>query len=128
MIGGLTFGLGTAPLRAGFAEALAITHGDQGIKVSAVCPQYVATPMLGYAEGDDISALPGVISPREVAESVLQGIDEERFLILPHPQVEKFCQHKAADHDRWIRGMRRLRGKIIAETGTTRLKSMHKLI
>lgn len=111
-----------------FAEALAITHGDQGIKVSVICPQYVATPMLGYEAGNVAAELPGVISPQDVAESVVQGIDEERFLILPHPQVATFCQHKAADHDRWIKGMRRLRSKIVDEVGTTQLESLHKLI
>ena len=112
----------------GFAEALAITHGDDGIKVSVICPQYVATPMLGYEDDDQSSAPPGVITPQQVAESVVEGLEEERFLILPHPDVEKFRQHKAADYDRWIRGMRRLRSNIISEIGTTRLEDMHKLV
>ena len=112
----------------GFAEALAITHGDDGIQVSVICPQYVATPMLGYSEEDDYQEFPGVLGPKEVAESVVIGLKEERFLIFPHPQVEKFHQKKAADYNRWIQGMRRLRHKIIDEIGNTNLKSMHKLV
>ncbi len=111
----------------GFAESLAITHGDDGIVVSIICPQYVATPMLGYAEGDDYSTSPGVISPEQLADTVMAGVEQERFLILPHPQVDKFRAHKA-DYDRWITGMRRLRGKIIKELGSTQLESMHKLV
>jgi len=112
----------------GFAQALAITHGDDGIKVAVICPQYVATSMLGYADGDDFSESPGVLSPEEVANSVIEGLEAETFLILPHPEVETYRQHKTADYDRWIKGMRRLRRKIIHETGTTRLESLHKLV
>lgn len=65
----------------GFAESLSITHGDDGIKVSVICPQYVATPMLGYNEGEGIDQYPGVISPEQVAASVVQGIEAEQFLI-----------------------------------------------
>ena len=112
----------------GFAESLSITHGDDGIKVSVVCPQYVATPMLGYGEGDAIDQYPGVISPQRVAESVVQGIDAERFLILPHPEVERFIQFKTADYDRWLGGMRKLRRNIMKQIGSTRLEDMHKLV
>ena len=112
----------------GFAEALAITHGDEGIQVSVICPQYVATPMLGYEEGEDFGGYPGILGPEQVADSVIKGLEEERFLILPHPQVEKFHRHKATDYDRWIRGMRRLRSNIIDQTGATNLASMHKLV
>lgn len=112
----------------GFAESLAITHGDDGVKVSVVCPQYVATPMLGYDEGDDLGNNPGVISPQQLADSVLAGLQEERFLILPHPEVENYRQRKSADYDRWISGMQRLRRKIIDETGATRLESIHRMI
>jgi NAD(P)-dependent dehydrogenase (short-subunit alcohol dehydrogenase family) len=112
----------------GFAESLAITHGDDGIKVSAVCPQFVATSMLGYDEGDVIDAEQGIIGPDQVADSVIAGLQEERFLILPHPQVETYRQNKAADYDRWIRGMRRLRARIIDDLGTTDIKAVHKLV
>ncbi len=112
----------------GFAESLSITHGDDGIKVSVVCPQYVATPMLGYGEGEDTDQFPGVISPDQLAETVVAGIEAEKFLILPHPDVAQFIQYKTADYDRWVGGMRKLRRKIVSEIGSTNLEQMHKLI
>lgn len=93
---------------AGFAESLAITHGDDGIKVSMVCPQAVRTRMLGDTDGAS-AGVDGIISPEELAQSVIEGLAEERFLILPHPQVEQYRQNKAANYDRWIGGMRKLR-------------------
>lgn len=111
----------------GFAESLAITHGDDGIKVSVICPQFVATPMLGYGEGEGAPDNPGVISPDQVADAVIDGLAEERFLILPHPEVDKDRQHKG-DYDRWIGGMRKLRRTIVEKTGRTRLEEIHKLI
>ena len=112
----------------GFAESLSITHGDDGIKVSVICPQYVATPMLGYETGEGIDQYSGVISPDQVAEAVIEGIDAEQFLILPHADVEQFIQFKAANYDRWLGGMRKLRRKIINEVGSTQLSEMHKLV
>ena len=112
----------------GFAESLAITHGDQGIKVSAICPQYVATPMLGYDEGAKTGDLPGLLTPDDVAAAVVQGLVAETFLILPHPEVAKFHQFKGSDYDRWLGGMRKLRRKILNEIGSTDLVKMHKLV
>jgi NAD(P)-dependent dehydrogenase (short-subunit alcohol dehydrogenase family) len=112
----------------GFAESLAITHGDDGIKVSVICPQYVATAMLGYQQGDDFSEYPGVISVEQLTETVIAGLREERFLILPHSQVEQYCARKFADYDRWIIGMRRLRANIVKQLGSTRIEGMHKLV
>ncbi len=96
----------------GFAEALAITHGDQGIRVSVLCPQGVATPM---TEGKEYSpqAGDGMLQPEDVAESVIEGLDEERFLILPHPQVSTYMQRKTSDYDRWLKGMCRYRRKFL---------------
>jgi NAD(P)-dependent dehydrogenase (short-subunit alcohol dehydrogenase family) len=101
-----------------FAEWLAMTHGDQGLRVSALCPQGVNTPMLNppgaTPQGDDrigqsaVKAAGGVLEPDQVADVVVEGIDAERFLILPHPEVAEFVRRKAADHDRWLGGMRRL--------------------
>jgi NAD(P)-dependent dehydrogenase (short-subunit alcohol dehydrogenase family) len=93
----------------GFAEALAITHGDDGIKVSCLCPQAVATRMIGSVEDGGTAGVDGVISPDDVAEAVVQGIAEERFLILPHPEVATYRERKTADYDRWLSGMRKLR-------------------
>ena len=112
----------------GFAESLSITHGDDGIGVSVICPQYVATPMLGYDAGEGIAQYPGVISAEQVAEAVVNGIDAEQFLILPHAEVEQFIQFKAGNYDRRLGGMRKLRRKIVDEIGSTRLEDMHKLV
>lgn len=102
----------------GFAEALAITHGDDGIHVCLVCPQAVATRMIGVDEDTEIedgqggfggNDVDGILSAEYVADCILAGIEEERFLVLPHPQVSTYFQRKADDHDRWIGGMRRFR-------------------
>jgi NAD(P)-dependent dehydrogenase (short-subunit alcohol dehydrogenase family) len=97
----------------GFAESLAITHGDQGIKVSVLCPQGVATAMLAEAGSGAPQNLDGVLTPDEVADSVIDGLAAERFLILPHPVVLSYMQRKTADYDRWLGGMRRLRLKVL---------------
>jgi NAD(P)-dependent dehydrogenase (short-subunit alcohol dehydrogenase family) len=91
-----------------FAEWLAITYGDQGIKVSCLCPMGVKTPLLDSA--DEFHALldPLAIEPEQVADAVVEGLAEERFLILPHPEVAQFLRNKATDYDRWIGGMRKL--------------------
>jgi NAD(P)-dependent dehydrogenase (short-subunit alcohol dehydrogenase family) len=94
----------------GFAEAVAITHGDQGIKVSVLCPQGVDTPMVAGIADSPLAA-EGLLKPEAVADCVIEGLQTERFLILPHPQVREYVQRKAADHDRWLNGMRRLRRK-----------------
>jgi len=91
-----------------FAEWLAVTYGDRGIKVSCLCPMGVKTPLLDSA--DEFHALldPLALEPDEVAEAVVVGLAQERFLILPHSEVETFFQNKANDYDRWIGGMRKL--------------------
>jgi NAD(P)-dependent dehydrogenase (short-subunit alcohol dehydrogenase family) len=95
----------------GFAEALAITHGDDGVRVSCLCPQAVATRMIGAVEDGGTAGVDGVITPEDVAEAVIAGLGEERFLILPHPEVATYRERKTADYDRWIGGMRKLRRK-----------------
>ena len=96
-----------------FAEWLAIAHGDAGIKVSCLCPQGVRTQMLLGADGKRESFLrAGALEPEEVAECVIAGLAEERFLILPHPEVAEYFQHKADDYERWLRGMRRLNEQV----------------
>lgn len=94
----------------GFAEALAITHRRDNIGVSILCPQAVDTPMIRGARGSQ--AVDGVMSPQDVAGCVAEGLAQESFLILPHPQVLTYMQRKAGDYDRWIGGMVRLRERI----------------
>ena len=93
-----------------FAEWLSIAYGDRGIKVSALCPQGVKTDMLKRAEESTGRFLAdGALEPEQVADDVVRGIEEERFLILPHPEVAEYVRRKAGDPDRWLRGMRRFR-------------------
>jgi NAD(P)-dependent dehydrogenase (short-subunit alcohol dehydrogenase family) len=93
------------------AEWLAINYRDQGIRVSCLCPQAVNTPMLqvatvGSAGMESMRASGAVLEPADVAEAVVEGLREERFLILPHPEVAHYMQRKAADPDRWLERMR----------------------
>lgn len=109
----------------GFAESLDISHRDDGIRVSVLCPQYVATPMLGYAN-DAASDVDGVITVEQLAQTVIEGIEDERFLILPHPQVADYIAAKAGNYDRWLGGMRKLRRKVIEKAGSTRAKEIYR--
>jgi len=96
-----------------FAEWLAITYRDRGIKVSCLCPQGVRTNMLEGTEGPIRDLLrEHAIEPEAVADAVVKGLAEERFLILPHPEVAEYFRRKAEDYDRWLRGMRRLRASL----------------
>jgi NAD(P)-dependent dehydrogenase (short-subunit alcohol dehydrogenase family) len=94
------------------AEWIAITYGDAGIKASCLCPLGVRTPMLEMALDDQVGAAAlladEVLEPSDVAEAVVAGIRDERFLILPHEIVGKYVALKGADHERWLTGMRRL--------------------
>jgi NAD(P)-dependent dehydrogenase (short-subunit alcohol dehydrogenase family) len=95
----------------GFAECLAIAHREQGIRISVLCPQGVDTPMLrSLPEG--AQNIDGVLSPEAVADAVIDGLDRESFLILPHPQVATYIRRKAEDYDRWLAGMRKLRHRL----------------
>ena len=95
-----------------FAEWIAITYGDSGVKVSALCPQFVNTPLLEGSESFKALGANHTLEPTEVANAVVSGLNEERFLILPHPEVEKFFQNKATDYDRWLGGMRKLQRSV----------------
>jgi NAD(P)-dependent dehydrogenase (short-subunit alcohol dehydrogenase family) len=93
-----------------FAEWLSITHGDQGIKVSCLCPQGVRTAMLGDGGGALLG--PTAIEPEDVAQAVVDGLRAEQFLILPHPEVREYFRRKGDDYDRWLKGMRRLQSRV----------------
>lgn len=137
---GLLTQLGSAPYAVtkhavvALAEWLAITHGDAGIRVSALCPQGVWTAMTGAPEeeeeageeggGRDAGAAmdagfaeatagrDGMLQPSEVARCVLEGIADERFLILPHPVVAEYEVRRATDRERWLRGMRKVQSQV----------------
>ncbi|HKA84205.1 MAG TPA: SDR family NAD(P)-dependent oxidoreductase [Acidimicrobiales bacterium] len=110
------------------AEWLAITYGGQGITVSCLCPMAVDTAMLRRGAGSAIegaadptaraetqaAAVAGILAPERVADAVVAGIRDERFLILPHPEVATFEQRRAADRDRWLAGMRRLSAALVS--------------
>ena len=89
-----------------------MTYGDRAIKVSALCPQGVRTDMLRRAAyGGRTFLLDSALHPDQVADAVVRGLAEERFLILPHPEVAEYFRRKASDYDRWLRGMRKLRAQ-----------------
>jgi NAD(P)-dependent dehydrogenase (short-subunit alcohol dehydrogenase family) len=124
---GLLTQLGSAPYSVtkhavvGLAEWLSITHGDAGVRVSCLCPQAVATAMTGGARasvGEDgvqsTAGRDGILSPEQVAEVVVEGLRDERFLILPHPEVATYEQRRAGDRERWLRGMRRVWAQMAA--------------
>jgi NAD(P)-dependent dehydrogenase (short-subunit alcohol dehydrogenase family) len=100
----------------GFAEAVAIRHGDEGIQVSVLCPQAVATNMLDLATGPGAEEnvfggadADGIATPEHVADTAVEGVRAGKFMITPHPEVIGYLQHKANNYDRWIGGMRKLR-------------------
>src|SRR3954451_873641 len=124
---GLLTQIGSAPYAVtkhaavAFAEWLSVTYGDRGVRVSCLCPQGVNTPMLQAGVATDeapkatdvVRAAGNVIEPEQVADVVVEGLREERFLILPHPEVLTYFQRKGSDYDRWLAGMRRLQAAIV---------------
>lgn len=113
-IGSASYGV-TKHAAIGFGEWLAITHGHQGIKVSVLCPQAVRTAMLTDNESTRAASVDGLMEPEELAETVIDGLRAERFLILPHPEVLEYMRRKTADYDRWLRGMNRLQERLAAK-------------
>ncbi len=109
---GLLAQIGSAPYSVtkhaavSFAEWLAITHGDEGLKVSVLCPQGVATAMTADIDTSTV-AKDGMLTAEAVAQITLDAIEEERFLIMPHPQVADYIKQKGSDPERWITGMQR---------------------
>ncbi len=110
---GLLAALGSGPYTVSkaaavkLAEFLSITHGDDGIKVSVLCPQGVNTAMAPKSLGD--GQTDGIIEPEQLAQTVVETLREERFYVLPHPEVGEYVRRKGNDVDRWLGGMRRLR-------------------
>lgn len=113
---GLLSQIGSAPYAVtkhaavGLAEWLAITHGDQGIKVSVLCPQAVRTAMTAGNEGG-VASIDGMMEPEVLADEVIRALDREDFLILPHPEVIEYMRKKTGDYNRWIAGMQKLNRK-----------------
>jgi NAD(P)-dependent dehydrogenase (short-subunit alcohol dehydrogenase family) len=104
----------------GFSESLAIDYGDEGIKVSVVCPQAVATRMIGIEDDSDSmeggfggNEIDGIMKAEDVADIIVEQALAGKFLILTHDPVTTYVQRKATDHDRWISGMRKLRQKVL---------------
>lgn len=111
----------------GFAEWLSVTYGDAGIRVSCLCPMGVETALLraGEHSGDTlgmaatraVTSAGAVLTPDEVGELVLAAVDDERFLILPHPEVLDMYRRKGADYDRWLAGMRHYQARLLESAG-----------
>ncbi|MGC5021788.1 SDR family oxidoreductase [Micromonospora sp. DT47] len=126
---GVLTAVGDAPYTAtkhaavGLAEWLAITYRDRGVRVSALCPQGVDTPMLadgltaGHLGARVIAASGAVLTPDQVADAVIAGLAEERFLILPHPEVAGYALRRAEDPDGWQAGLRKLVRRLRAGAG-----------
>jgi len=124
---GLLMQIGSAPYTltkhaaVAFAEWLAVTYGDRGVRASCLCPQGVNTAMFNAGDSRDgvggagieaVRAGGDVLEPETVADVVVQAVAEERFLILPHPEVLTYWQRKTSDIDRWLAGMRRLQARV----------------
>ncbi len=111
-------------------EFLSITYGDKGIVVSMLCPQAVETNILANSpdrtgNGDSERGTPGaaagdgVLAPSQLADTVIEAMAEERFLVLPHPEVQTYRERKASDIDRWLSGMRRFQSRLFAGSAAT---------
>lgn len=113
---GLLSQVGSAPYSVtkhaaiGFAEWLSISYGNKGIKVSVLCPQAVRTAMTAGGDGG-VAGLDGMLEPEKLADTVIETLEKERFLVLPHPEVLTYMRRKTDDYDRWLGGMRRLHEK-----------------
>ncbi len=135
---GLLTQLGSAPYAVtkhaavAFAEWLSVTHGDQGLVVSCLCPQAFTSNLLstsrrelgtaelpdaedGWTGGSAQAAVDGVLTSDQVAQAVLAAVGTEQFLILPHPDVATYEQRRAGDRERWLRGMRRMQARLTGQ-------------
>lgn len=115
---GLLSQIGSAPYSVtkhaavSFAEWLSITHGDDGLKVSVLCPQAVRSAMTAGHE-DGVASVDGLIEADAVADACISAIAEERLYVLPHPKVAEYTLRRAEDPDRWVAGMRKLQKNFI---------------
>ena len=107
-IGSVTYAV-TKHAAVALDEWLSITYGDRGIKVSVLCPQAVRTAMT--ANGPGVAGVDGMIEPEIAVDAVVETLREERFLVLPHPEVAEYIKRKTSDYDRWLTGMRRLQAQ-----------------
>lgn len=105
-VGAAPYGV-TKHAAVGLAEWLALSHGDQGIHVSVLCPQAVRSEMTRGHE-DSVASLDGLLEPEVVADACVKAINDETFLVLPHPEVLGYMRLKTENYDRWIGGMRKL--------------------
>lgn len=121
---GLLAQIGSAPYSVtkhaavAFAEWLSITYGGRGLRVSCLCPQGVNTDMLHAGDdldqgGNVVRDVGVVLEPADVADVVAEAIDDERFLILPHPEVATYTALKGTEHERWLAGMRKLQRRVL---------------
>jgi NAD(P)-dependent dehydrogenase (short-subunit alcohol dehydrogenase family) len=117
MIGAAPYSV-TKHAAVGFAEWLSVTYGGRGIAVQAICPQGVQTRMLEQAGPlKDLLSRDQALTPEQVAEVWVASLEDDRFLVLPHPEVAGYYAARAADTDRWLAGMRGLQAKIDDLTG-----------
>jgi NAD(P)-dependent dehydrogenase (short-subunit alcohol dehydrogenase family) len=132
---GLLTQLGSAPYAVtkhaavALAEWLSVSYGDQGIRVSCLCPQAFTSnllstsvrelggaPLAGSTSGGSAqAAIDGVLTAEQVADYALDAIGTEQFLILPHPEVATYEQRRASDRERWLRGMRRMQARLTGQ-------------
>jgi NAD(P)-dependent dehydrogenase (short-subunit alcohol dehydrogenase family) len=95
------------------AEWIDITYRDRGIRASCLCPQFVNTPMVSdNLDTDKLRQIAQILEPEQVADATVEAIDEERFLILPHPEVADYMRRRGSDHARWLAGMRKLQAAL----------------
>ncbi len=99
----------------GFAKSLALTHADDGIGVSLVCPMYVDTPLVGIPKGDSIENYQGVISPEQAASTIADAVEAEQFLIYTHPETAQHMQFQYDDNQSWVNSMRQYKQQIYQE-------------
>ncbi len=110
---GLLNQIDSMPYTTTMADNLAINYGDRGIQVSVICPMAVRSLMT--RNGGGIGALDGMLEAEQVAEDVMVALEEGRYMIMPHAQVKDYLQGKAADYDRWVNSMQRLRTKYLPD-------------